>query len=1034
MRHRSGPTFIRLLAAAILAVGWATGVLPSVALRAATPTDLFFSEYIEGSSNNKALEIYNGTGAAIDLAAAGYNVQMFFNGSATAGLTINLTGTVANGDVFVLAQSSANATILAQADQTNGSGWFNGDDAVVLRKGTTVIDAIGQVGFDPGTEWGTALVSTADNTLRRKATVCAGDATGSDVFDPATHWDGFATDTFGGLGAHTASCAPVDSAPQVTSTYPTNGASDFPVSANLSVSFSEAVNATASAFTLACSTSGAVSLVVSGGPTTFTLDPGVTLAANETCTLTVVASQVSDQDANDPPDNMTTNFTTGFTAFDVCQAPVDAIPAIQGSGATAALTGTRRTRGVVVGDFEGANAVGLAGFYLQDPNGDGNPATSDGIFVSNGTANSVSLGDLVTVTGAVSESTGQTTINATSLTVCGTGSVVPVDVLLPFDEVDTPERYEGMLVRLPQQLVISEYFNFERFGELVLALPRDGEPRLLTPTTVETPGAAALARAADNALRQITVDDGLGIQNPPSVRHPNGAPFSLANRFRGGDTVQNTVGVLGYGFGLYRIQPTQPADYVAVNPRPDTAIVGGAIRVASMNTLNFFLTLDYPSGSPLDNTCGPLRNVECRGADFPGVNQQDEFPRQRAKLIAAIASLDADVLGLNEIENTTGVEPLGDPTNGVVAGLNELLGAGTYGYIDTDVIGTDAIRVGMIYKTTRVAPVGAFATLDSTTDPRFLDTKNRPSLAQTFEVIGTGARFTVVVNHFKSKGSDCNDVGDPDVGDGQGNCNLTRTAAAQALTDWIESDPTRSGDADVLVVGDLNSYAKEDPVTAILRGADDVAGTLDDFTNLVSGYQGASAYSYVFDAQVGYLDHALASTSLLAQVTGAAEDHINADEPDLLDYDTSFKPPAQQAIYEPNQYRTSDHDPVVVGLDPKRYAFSGFTKLAYDVPSFNSSTGGSSIPVRFSLGGYQGLEVFLAGYPRSYQVSCDATASMLGESIETVNPGSSQLSYDPTTDQYNYVWKTERAWRGTCRRLVVTLKDGAVHYVNVLFR
>src|SRR5688572_27803546 len=141
-------------------------MLPSRA--SAQATELFFSEYIEGSSNNKALEIYNGTGAAVNLAAGGYNVQMYFNGSATAGLTVNLTGTVAAGDVYVLAQSAANATILAQADQTNGSGWFNGDDAVVLRKGTTVLDVIGQIAFDPGTEWGTGLTSTADNTLRRR--------------------------------------------------------------------------------------------------------------------------------------------------------------------------------------------------------------------------------------------------------------------------------------------------------------------------------------------------------------------------------------------------------------------------------------------------------------------------------------------------------------------------------------------------------------------------------------------------------------------------------------------------------------------------------------------------------------------------------------------------------------------------------------------------------------------------------------------------------------------------------------------------
>src|SRR3972149_8616720 len=186
----------------------------SVSLRApaatlaAAPTELFFSEVIEGSSNNKALEIYNGTGATIDLAAGGYNVQMFFNGNASAGLTINLTGTaLASGDVYVLAHSSASATILAQADQTNGSGWFNGDDAGVLRKGTTIVDSIGQIGFDPGSEWGTGLTSTADNTLRRKGTISAGDTNGSDAFDPSIEWDGFATNTFDDLGSHTLASA-----------------------------------------------------------------------------------------------------------------------------------------------------------------------------------------------------------------------------------------------------------------------------------------------------------------------------------------------------------------------------------------------------------------------------------------------------------------------------------------------------------------------------------------------------------------------------------------------------------------------------------------------------------------------------------------------------------------------------------------------------------------------------------------------------------------------------------------------------------
>ncbi len=193
-RRTSRASTVLLLLAAILAMA-----APAAALSA----DLYFTEYVEGSSNNKALEIYNNTGAAVNLAAGGYNIQMFFNGSAAAGLTINLTGTnLANGDVYVIAQASAGPAIIAVADQTQGSGWFNGDDAVVLRKGTTVLDVIGQIGFDPGTEWGSGLTSTADNTLRRKTTVTAGDTNGGNPFVPSAEWNGFATDTFDGLGCY----------------------------------------------------------------------------------------------------------------------------------------------------------------------------------------------------------------------------------------------------------------------------------------------------------------------------------------------------------------------------------------------------------------------------------------------------------------------------------------------------------------------------------------------------------------------------------------------------------------------------------------------------------------------------------------------------------------------------------------------------------------------------------------------------------------------------------------------------------------
>ncbi len=216
------------------------------------------------------------------------------------------------------------------------------------------------------------------------------------------------------------------------------------------------------------------------------------------------------------------------------------------------------------------------------------------------------------------------------------------------------------------------------------------------------------------------------------------------------------------------------------------------------------------------------------------------------------------------------------------------------------------IRVALIYKPGSVTPVGAFDTLTSADDPLFIDTLNRPALAQTFSQNANGQRFTVVVNHLKSKGSDCNDVGDPDTGDGQGNCNVTRTNAATALANWLETDPTGSGDPDFMIIGDLNAYAKEDPIKAL---------EADGYTNLTASFQGPEAYSYVFDGQSGYLDHALANAALTPQVTGVTEWHINADEPIALDYNTNFKSANHiNTLYAPDAFRSSDHDPVIVGL------------------------------------------------------------------------------------------------------------------------
>ena len=219
--------------------------------------------------------------------------------------------------------------------------------------------------------------------------------------------------------------------------------------------------------------------------------------------------------------------------------------------------------------------------------------------------------------------------------------------------------------------------------------------------------------------------------------------------------------------------------------------------------------------------------------------------------------------------------------------------------------GSDAIRVGFLYRVSTIETAGSYAVLDSSVDATFLD-RNRPALAQTFREKSSGELFTAAVNHFKSKGSSCDDVSDPNLDDGAGNCNLTRTNAAAALANWLATDPTSSGDPDFLILGDLNSYAMETPITTL-----QAAG----YTDLAQQFLGNDTYSYLFSGEWGTLDYALANTSLLTQVTSVYEWHINADEPIALDYNTEYKSASQIAsFYAATPFRSSDHDPIVIGL------------------------------------------------------------------------------------------------------------------------
>lgn len=576
-------------------------------------------------------------------------------------------------------------------------------------------------------------------------------------------------------------------------------------------------------------------------------------------------------------------------------AAITPIPQIQGSGASSPLLGqTVTTQGVVT-------KVTNNGFFIQDEVGDGDTATSDGILVFTGSAPTVAVGNQLRITGTVAEFAPSgaaanyrpvTEITGPSVTVLATGlTIAPTVITLPEVVEGDLERYEGMLVTIDTPLTASQNFFQGRYGQVTLSA--DG--RLEKPTNRFPAGSPdAVTMADDNARRRILLDDGTSIQNP------NPTPYLGAdNTLRAGDTIPAITGVIDYGLatnytdGLsdYKIHPTVTPSFSRTNPRPAApSTVGGNIRVGSFNVLNYFTTLDaagsagcFPSGTRSD----------CRGTDSAA-----EFTRQQDKIVRAIAALNADAVGLMEIENNGNVA-----AQSLVNALNAFVGAGTYATVGlpTGGTGTDAIRVAMIYKPGKLTPVGAAV---SDTDP----IHNRPPLAQTFAA-ANGEKFTAIVNHFKSKGS-CPSAGDAnaDQGDGQGCWNARRTEQSQALRGFVTTLQASTADSDVIVIGDLNAYGKEDPIL-------DFTG--NGYVDQVARF-GGLAYSYVFDGEAGYLDHALATPGLSAQITGAAHWRINADEPSIIDYNLEYKQPACAACgpdyYSNTVYRSSDHDPVLLGL------------------------------------------------------------------------------------------------------------------------
>jgi len=545
------------------------------------------------------------------------------------------------------------------------------------------------------------------------------------------------------------------------------------------------------------------------------------------------------------------------------------IGTVQGSAARSPYEGRVVTvEGVVTADWR----ANLGGFFLQDA-GDGDEATSDALFVQASGASKLAVGDRVRVRGQVAEmeavaQASLTTLKAEHIDVLGHAQALPIRELdaLPADW----RALEGEHVRITAPLTLSGTDGLERNGELAVAFGG----RLWQPSEVALPGSQAYADIErDNARRKLVLDDGSSERNPAQVAY-----LPAGTMLRTGTQLDAVEGIVDRRFnGNWRLQLTTPLQPPALQ-RPAPPQVAGALRVAAFNLENFF-------------------NGDGHGGGFPtlrGADTEAEFQAQLTKLVATIRPLQADVAALMELEND-GYGP-DSAIATLVAALNEGQGAaGDWRYVDAGQgPGTNPIRVGLIYRASKVKPLGKPATLAG---GPFVD-HSRVPLAQAFRSKAGGKPFVVVANHFKSKG--CSDAtgADADQHDGQACWNATRVDTARRLGEWLRTDPTHSGSQRAVLLGDFNAYAQEEPLRLLRE-----RGWQDAF--VVAGVE--HPYSYVYNGQTGRLDHALLSPSLVPALRGAAEWHINADEQDALGY-------GERNVAGP--WRSSDHDPLLLGLDP----------------------------------------------------------------------------------------------------------------------
>ncbi len=593
------------------------------------------------------------------------------------------------------------------------------------------------------------------------------------------------------------------------------------------------------------------------------------------------------------------------------------IEQVQGTGGASPLAGTAvTTRGVVTAVYA---AGGLNGYVLQTPDADrtGTPGASPAVFVySPTTVASVSAGGYVEVTGTVTEFNGLTevTVPAGGLTALpDSPAVTPLLTGWPTTDAER-EALESVLVMPTGDFTVSNTYSTNQYGEVGLAA---GDTPLVQPTDVARPGTPdAAAVAADNAARRVVLDDGASVNFLSNANRTLSPSYiSATDPVRVGAPVTFTAPVVvDYRNNTWKLDPTGPmtagtaAPATFTNTRtPAPEQVGGDLRIATFNVLNYFTTLgaDTPGCTAYTDRDGNGITVNS-GCDVRGAWDAASLARQQAKIVAAINGLDADVVGLLEIENSAVVDGTPDEALATLVGaLNAAAGSTVWAYVPSStqlppVSEMDVINSALIYRVAAVAPTGPSLALGTESAAGGAFDNAREPIGQLFTPADGGAPVFVAVNHLKSKGSAGPWPGDADAGDGQGSSNESRVRQTTALRDWIASVTTP--DQAVALIGDFNSYTAEDPLEVLYA-----AGYTDALRALRPGDS-----TYSFDGLAGSLDHVLLNGPAFDRATGADSWNINAEESIALEY--SRYNYHGTIYYTPDAYRSSDHDPVVVGL------------------------------------------------------------------------------------------------------------------------